>query len=163
MPLPGFSHMDKSAVYDMLVKRVCAEYDRMHSAAKDTADRAMEGEGRMKSRYDTKRIEGSYLADSLSKRTGELLVEIQRAHEFKERASQVSEDVRVGSLVSLQEGDTVRHFFILPFLGGEDIEAEGQTITVLTPSAPLAQALLGRRTEDEPMFREHRYRIRAIE
>jgi transcription elongation GreA/GreB family factor len=66
-----------------------------------------------------------------------------------ERAFTPAEPISLGALVTAEEEDHVRRFFIAPLGGGLVLTDATGEITVLTPTSPIGRALLGRRIDDD--------------
>jgi len=118
-------------------KRASAQraYDSSHSGA--TSDQA-----KQESKYDTRGLEESYLANGLARALRDLETALADL-DYCERHPE-GERVEVGHLVHCQrDGDAVS--FLLSHTGG-GIEAtvEGIEITIITPESPLAKQLIGK-------------------
>ncbi len=141
---------EKANILRILLERaIQKEYDyRIYS--KSAMERANEAEGAMKSRYDTFKEEGQYLASGLISKHEDIkrslsaiksildLGEFDKSH-FVELCSIV--------VVELEDGDQ-REFFVFPVLGGEKVEGR----TVVSPSSPIGKALMKKKEGDSFAF-----------
>lgn len=116
--------------------------DNAHLAATDDQSVA-------ETQYDTLAIEASYLAEGHSKRVSELKESI---YQVENMSLKQSLKVDIGSLVTLYNKPK-ESYFIAPTGAGFKCLIEGQVITVISPSAPMAQALLGKRLDDEILLK----------
>ncbi|MCK6592474.1 MAG: hypothetical protein L6Q76_33385, partial [Polyangiaceae bacterium] len=78
--------LDKSAILATLVRRMEQRTGAMRARTADTAYQASLQEDRMKTRYDTMRIEGSWLADGMNRVAGEMAAQLTRAKHYEFRA-----------------------------------------------------------------------------
>jgi len=113
---------------------------RAHAAA---AEGATHTEARAENDKDTRGLEQSYLARGLAQRVAELDAAVAAVGKMTLAAGEV---VAIGALVTVEEDDAERRFFVAPSGGGLEL---GGGIAVVTPSSPIGRALLGRRVDDE--------------
>ena len=73
------------------------------------------------------------------------------------------EVVSPGALVHIDDGNTSRWILLLPGGQGATLTTEDESISVLSPEAPLARAIAGRGPGDEAMFRGVEHEIIAVE
>jgi len=133
---------EKANIVKVLLERTIQKEEELRAYSKSAQERANEAEGAMKSRYDTFKEEGQYLASGLiakhedAKRSLSVIKSILDLSEFGE-----SIVVELCSIVTveLEDGDQ-KEFFLFPILGGEKI---GET-TVISPSSPIGKALIGK-------------------
>lgn len=117
------------------------------ATARAAHDAALEGatheEARPENDKDTRGLEQSYLARGLAQRVAELEVAVGAVP-----AMTLAKPARVGvgALVTVEEESTERRFFVAAHGGGVVLPGE---VTVVTPSAPIGRALLGRAIDDE--------------
>ncbi len=119
----------------------------LKQASKDAQERANEAEGAMLSRYDTFKEEGQYLAGGLMIRYRELknsvavLEELLKQDSFSDHAR-----IRHCSYIEVVFDDgRESQFFMTPVMGGEVLF---NNITIITPSAPVGQGLMGKEEGD---------------
>lgn len=119
--------------------------------SKGAHERFIEAEGAMKSRYDTFKEEGEYLAGAFKIRHEKLKTEILIINEvLNELDLGEHEAINLYSIVSIifADGQEAR-YFMFPALAGEIIDAN---ITVITPSSPIGKALIDKEEGDEIVF-----------
>jgi len=113
----------------------------MKKASKDAQKRANEAEGAMKSRYDTFKEEGQYLAGGLKIRHEELKAAVSTIKEVVE-ANDPYEHIKIQlySYVEVEfEDGTESKFLVTPVLGGEKLDYD---ITIITPHSPIGKCLM---------------------
>jgi hypothetical protein len=131
----------KNDIFNHVVKMVEDKASHIESIAQGEKAHALSQDGAMKSRYDTMRTEGSWLADGLGTRTAELYQDVRRAQQFQLPEGMTK--VGLGSLLRVVAGREIAHYFVLPFGGGESIEYNGTQITIISPVSPLGKELIG--------------------
>jgi len=137
--------MNKSAVLARIVARLQAEVAQLTTAALATHAEATHEENKAEDKYDTRGLEASYLAHGQSKAAEEAAQAVAQFQAISLRTFAAGEPISLGALVTLEGG--ARYFFG-PRAGGTEVESEGGTVMVVTPSSPLGRQLLGRRQGD---------------
>lgn len=109
--------------------------------------------GAMQSRYDTFKEEHQYLVAGYSKKIATLTEEREALSallksDYLTMARHAT--VRLASLVATEdeEGET-KKYLITPCSGGETVKLNEDNVTLVTPQAPIGQALWGKKLEDE--------------
>ncbi len=149
--------VDKQRLYDLLVASLEEDFGSKENIAETSRDTACELEGRNQSRYDTMRIETSWVASGLDKRAEEARRELVIARSFRlpERNGRITN----GSYVECSVNGAREDYFILPFYGGRDVDDGEVEYLVVTPETPLAKELIGRSDGDEFDLRGRHYTI----
>lgn len=117
-------------------------------ASKEAQERANEAEGAMQSRYDTFKEEGQNLAAGLKIRHGELKASVSIIEEILED-DKFPEHIRIQhySYIEVEFDDGKEgKFLITPLMGGEKLD---ENITIITPSSPIGNCLMGKEEGDE--------------
>lgn len=141
---------DKRAVIDALRDALEHSLRAMSSAARDAAAAATHEESRAEGDKDTRATEQSYIARGQAMRAEAIGEELGRldAATFADLAP--GSPVRVGALVAVQSsGSGTRVFFVAPFGAGTHVRVAADDVTVVSPSAPVGSALLGKEEGDE--------------
>jgi transcription elongation GreA/GreB family factor len=139
------SVFDKAALKAELVAQLAAALDtaqRAHAAALEGATHA---EARAENSKDTRGLEQSYLARGQAQRVTELEAGLAAVTALALRGFAPTDPIALGALVTIDEDGERRHLFVAPDGGGR-VLAGG--VHVVTPSAPLGRALLGKRVDD---------------
>ena len=150
--------VDKQRLYKSLIDSLEENCERMKTIGETSRDAACELEGRNQSRYDTMRIETSWVASGLDKRVQEVRKELAIAHSFS--LPQTNGTVTIGSYVSCAVEGQKENYFILPFCGGRDVEDEDCEYLIVTPESPIAQMLMGKKDGEGFELRGRKYLVK---
>ena len=139
--------MTKQDIHQRFIDQLAAELESMTLSAKRSFDTATDTEHHAKSKYETFSLETSYLARGQAKRVKELTTALELLRLLPLKTFDAATPVQLSALVRLEAADGERRcLFFGPAAGGEAITATGETITILTSSSPLGQAILGEKT-----------------
>jgi transcription elongation GreA/GreB family factor len=133
----------KGKLRSALVARLEQDLATAKAAHAAAIEGATHEEARPENDKDTRGLEQSYLARGLAQRVAELEAAVAAVPAMSLDAPA---QVTLGALVTVEEEDEERRFFVATHGGG--IELEGG-VTVVTPSSPIGRALLGKREDDE--------------
>ncbi|MCW8329906.1 transcription elongation factor [Photobacterium sp. SDRW27] len=141
--------MDKA----LLLKHIIDELKNVHQAAVDAATRAYETatheENAPEHKYDTLSLEASYLAQGQAHRVAECEEDLAKYAKLDARPFANEDPIALGCLIHLvDEDDTDKYIFLGPAAGGLKLTFEGKEIIIVTPSAPLGEALSGQQVDD---------------
>jgi len=137
--------MPKTALLACILERLRAEVDLLTRAALATHAEATHEENKAEDKYDTRGLEASYLAHGQSRAAEEAAEAVAQFQALPAREFQPGEAIALGALVRLDDG---ARYFVGPRAGGTEIEFEGDTLMVITPSSPLGRQLVGRHQGD---------------
>lgn len=139
----------RRALIEAILVRLGAELDSVRAAARAAHDAATNDESKAEDQYDTRGLEASYLAGAQAKRVQELehLIHMYRLL-LQEADRPVADTIGPGSLVELQHGTQKSLYYLVVEGGGITVELDGRPVQVITPRAPLGEALLGLRPGD---------------
>lgn len=140
--------MKQTLLYE-LIQKAKIELQQLESSAKSAQDYATDQEFKSESKYDTRAIEASYLAQAEAKRVEELKLEIQILEEVDLEISSYSAEVCIGSLVEIIHQNQARKYFLLPTAGGTLLKAQDETVLVVSVFSPIGSAMLGLKIGDE--------------
>lgn len=146
------------------------ELTRLIGVAKDSADRAHEAatdkEAVAENKYDTRGLEASYLAHGQQERMAQCIEDNALFNELYQNR-QLIDEITLGSLVSLESNEGVRHVLIGPSAGGIKVQWNEIEVLVITPQSPLGAQLLGKMVDDEVVLtigdNIHHYDVVAID
>ncbi len=141
--------MTKSAIHQLFVEQLSSELESITQAARNSFETATNGEHQANNKYDTFSLESSYLARGQAKRAEELSEALSRLRNFPIVALAPDAPIELGALVRLEAGagDT-RTLFFGPTAGGEKVDAGKESITIVTATSPLVQAMIGKSVGD---------------
>lgn len=142
--------MDKS----LLLEKIVDELNAVHQSAIDAANRAYETatdeENVPEHKYDTLSLEASYLAQGQAQRVAECEADLAMYARLDIREFNSQDAISLGSLIHLKdESDGDKYVFLGPAAGGLKVSFQNKNIIIVTPSAPLGQALSGQHVDDE--------------
>lgn len=142
--------MNKAELRQIILLQLESRLAIAQSATQRAIDAATDEETVPEHKYDTLALEASYLAHGQAVRVQECEEDIQC---YRELVLRDSERVAMSSFLSLiDEKDHIKHFFIGPRVGGLSVKWNDKDVAVLTPSAPLGAALMGKEVGDEVEF-----------
>lgn len=139
--------IDKGALQAALLAELGRALERAETAQRDAHEGATHEEARPESDKDTRAVEASYLARGLAERVEDLRAATARVEAMPLPVA--PETITLGCCFELCDGDesSVR-YFLAPAGGGLRIRVQGEETRIVTPDAPLARAVIGRRLGD---------------
>ena len=137
----------KKVLIKQLLLQASSNLLKLQESTASISEGATSSEAKQEGKYDTRALLDSYLAGAQGARVKQLEAEISAIQKIKINFA-VSHSVQIGSLVTIEYSDTslTKKYFILPVLGGYQIEVnpkEGLVMT-LTPETPLGKQLLSK-------------------
>ena len=133
----------------LILDHIEQELSTLLTAAQNAHDGATHEENKAENKYDTRGLEAAYLAHGLSVRVEELQQSIIDYRQLQRVEVDNYSCVQVGTLVCLEDDDgNERRVFVGPSGGGIKLDFEGYEITVVTPTSPIGEALLGKAVDD---------------
>jgi transcription elongation GreA/GreB family factor len=151
-----------------IIEKLQLELSTAVAASQQAHDSATHSENIAANKYDTLAVEAAYLAHGQSMRIAELKQSIALYQHFQRPTFNARATIQMGALVCIEDDQgQQKRFLIGPAAGGLSIDNEQGAIQVITPTAPLAQALIGSRVDDEVNWKTHQckqsYTVIAIE
>ncbi|MFL5814751.1 MAG: GreA/GreB family elongation factor [Bdellovibrionia bacterium] len=142
--------IDKRQVIELAISRLNGELSALVQAAKAAHEAATHEESRAEDKHDTRGLEASYLAGAQAARATELQKLIMMFRQLQVRDFAPDEPVAIGAIVEIElESNQKRSIHLLtPLGGGIAVSVGGVTVQVITPQAPLGEALLGKKAGD---------------
>lgn len=142
--------MDKANLHAVILSALERDLAVAQRAAQTAYEAATHEENVAENKYDTLGLEASYLATGQARRMAEIAQALSRVRELRIAEHAPEHGLRIGDYVELENAEgEVRALFIGPDAAGLVVQADGRTVTVITPNAPLGQALLRHREGDE--------------
>jgi transcription elongation GreA/GreB family factor len=129
-----------------LCEHLRAEHDAAVRAHKKTREGATHEEAKPENDKDTRALEQSYVERGQAKRVLDLELALADVEKMVLRTFGEEDPIALGALVYVIEEDVEKAFFLAPAGGGHKIG----DVLIVTPDAPIARALLGKHTGDEP-------------
>jgi transcription elongation GreA/GreB family factor len=142
--------INKQSVIDQAVLRLNEELSTLVQAAKSAHEAATHEESRSEDKHDTRGLEASYLAGAQAARAAELQKLISMFRRLQIRDFAPTEAISIGAMVEVElESSGKRSIHLLtPMGGGISVTIAGVTVQVMTPQAPLGEALMGKKAGD---------------
>lgn len=154
--------IDKRALILELRAAIAKEVAVLTLAAKDAREAATHEEAKPENDKDTRAIEAAYLAGAQAERVRELertanALEFLVLRDFRE-----GDAIGLAAIVELDHDGARSFYFVAPAGGGMKGRAGDADVQVITPQAPMGQALVGRTVGDVIEVRKREYEIVSI-
>jgi transcription elongation GreA/GreB family factor len=141
---------DKHAVQKALEEALERALSTMVNAARATREGAVHEDSRAEGDKDMRSTEQSYLARGQAMRSEDLAEQLQRLRAEKVVAFGAGDAIAVGALVLVEvDAATRRALYVSPYGAGAVLRVGNVEVTVVTPSSPMGQALLGKQAGDD--------------
>jgi len=155
--------VNKKDLYHRCLAHFSEQAKALEAAARKTAAMATDEEHKARSKYETFSLENSYLARGQAQRVEDMRATLSTLRAMKVIELPESAEVQLGALVEVTDQTGATEFlWVVPAGGGEEIELDDHTILLLTPSSPLAQALMKKRAGDTIEFAGRTLRIQSV-
>lgn len=142
--------LNKVEIIERIIVKLSMQYDNAVAATQQAHDTATHEENIAENKYDTLGLEAGYLAFGQSQRVAECASDLDAWNAMNVISLSHTDPIRVGAFVILlDEQDTSLNLFLGPASGGLKIDSSDGEIIVVTPGAPLGQALIGKSVDDE--------------
>ncbi len=156
--------MDKARLLTLILQALEQDRDVLRQQLAASHEAATHSESKAENKYDTRGLEAAYLADGQRRRLHEIELALAA---YRALTPVVMDDgIRVGALIELAMPSGSRWLFLGPDGAGLKVRLDGQEVLVISPRAPLGQALLGREEGDEVAVtvegKVHRQEILAV-
>ncbi|MBC8095451.1 MAG: GreA/GreB family elongation factor [Akkermansiaceae bacterium] len=141
--------MNKKALLKAVVAQLVSELEVYLRAAQASHAEATHEQSKAESKYDTRGLEASYLAQGQSRQAAEMAAAIQEFETMKPRDFVKGDFIDVGALVELEQGKDRSLYMIGPRAGGTEVTHEKREVLVITPQSPLGSQLVGKKQGDK--------------
>ena len=147
---------------------MAAELESITVAAKASFATATSDEHRAENKYDTFRLESSFLARGQAKRVEELTSALESLQMLPLQELHNTSPIQLGALIRLRAEDGAVRVLLFGFAaGGETILADGEEVVIVTSRSPLGQAVLGKTVGDTFEFKmgnaSHTFAVLSVE
>jgi transcription elongation GreA/GreB family factor len=119
------------------------ELDGLLKSAKSAHQAATHEESRAEDRHDTFAIEASYLAAGQAERVKDLRRTLQELNQYLQSNTQSPISADLGVLIVLEAEGKKTYSLMLKNGGGTQTQVDGVTVTLLSPSSPLGDHVIG--------------------
>ncbi|MCG3863489.1 MULTISPECIES: GreA/GreB family elongation factor [unclassified Photobacterium] len=142
--------MNKQTLLDAIQVRLQQTLQAATEAALRAYNTATDDENVAENQYDTLALEASYLAHGQAQRVEECKADVTAYQILQANLPQSFETVLLGHIVTLaDENDNMRFVFLGPSAGGLVLTVDNNTVTIVTPTSPFGDALIGREIGEE--------------
>ena len=138
----------KAALLNRIREHLSLRLDRLRQAARDAHAAATDPGSKAESKYDTRSLEASYLAQGQAKQVDDAADAVGLFATLTLPDFEMEDPIDAGALVEIDLDGEASHFLLVPAAGGVTIEDEGREITLLTPASGLYRKLLDRKVGD---------------
>lgn len=150
--------MKKKDVIAAIEKVFTDKVNSLNSTLGNTEDMARDAPGHNVSHSDTSKFQLSNLALGIQKQ----ILDYQRIlGQLKSLPASSSAKIGIGSLFTLSDSESNEQkiFMMLSEGGGEKITVDGNEITTLSITAPLARTCFNKEVGDEVVFKENSFEV----
>lgn len=149
--------LDKAAVWQALLEQVEADLRSATESQRATLEGATHEESRPENDKDTRALEASYLARGLAQRVVDLKAALAALKALSKETFVDGHPIAAGALVEVEDEDGHKSWYLLaPAGGGVKVRVAAVDVRVVTPQAPLGEALLGKRRGDDLELKTHK-------
>ena len=142
--------MDKNLLLQDVLSHLQTDLEQASLAALSAHEAATHEENVAENKYDTLGLEAAYLANGQQQRCLEIRQALQQLHNLQLRPVDQQGRVQLTSLVALQDAQgQCQWLWLLPMAAGTRLQQNALRVQVISPQAPLGQALLGLQEGDE--------------
>ncbi|GGM21092.1 GreA/GreB family elongation factor [Pseudomonas asuensis] len=142
--------MTKQQLHQHIVNALQSDLQAAIAAAQTAHETATHEENVAENKYDTRGLEAAYLAAGYSRRIEEIQQSLQAYNNLILRTHEAERGVQLSSLVVISDiHGREQTFFLGPAGAGLKIKTPTADVMVITPHAPLGQALMGKVEGDE--------------
>lgn len=140
----------KIFIIDRIIEEVETKIKNAEHGRLDAVEESKAHKGAMASRYDTFKEEAQYLAGGFASRLVELGKNLGALKSIRDYPPTITKGsgYALVKVKNLDDGSMAK-YFLLPAGGGDTYEVDGEEITVINASAPMARAFIGTVAGDE--------------
>jgi len=140
--------LEKRNLIELIISELNRELDAVTQSAKAAHEAATHEESKQEDSHDTRGLEASYLAGAQMSRIEALKKTMTALQFMKVPDFHVTDAIDIGALIDLDSGGKKIHYFLASQGGGISVLFNGMKVQVITPQAPLGEALFGRKVGD---------------
>lgn len=142
--------LDKNAVLDELRRILHRDLERITVSQRESQAGATHEDCKAEGSKDMRATEASYVAHGLAQRVVELREVVAQIGALRNLVFNEDSVVSMTALVQVEdESGCELIYYIAPCGGGVVISIAEREVSVVTPTSPLGEALLGREVDDE--------------
>lgn len=142
--------MDKLWLQQQVLERLAEDLLQAEQAARAAHETAIHEENIAENKYDTLGLEAAYLATGQARRAYAIRQALARWRQFCPRPYDASQGIELGALVCLVDADDrQQQIFLGPVGGSMKLVSGAERVQVISSTAPLGRAMLGKCEGDE--------------
>lgn len=139
--------ISKKEIHQRFIDQLTKELEAITASAKGSFASATDDAHRAEHKYDTFKLEESFLARGQAKRVAELSEALESLRVLPVVDLPKKSPVCLGALIRLKsQNGTTSTLLFGSAAGGETLMADGKEITIVTAQSPLGQSLLGKKS-----------------
>ena len=140
--------LSKQTLVQAIQAQLQKEFATISQAAQAAHEAATHEESKPEDSHDTRGLEASYLAGAQANRAAELKNLITLYNMLPIKDFSLGDPIDLGALIELELDNQKSLYFLVSQGGGLKVKLEGRLIQVITPQAPLGDALIGKKSGD---------------
>jgi hypothetical protein len=144
--------MNKTALLRAVITEIENDLRRQQAANQQASAGATDGEARAETKWDTCGLESSYLARGHALQFKALVADLETLRTFMIPVFS-NLPIGVGALIETELDKEKMLCFLLPCAGGIEVNFEGRSVSVITPSSPIGAALMDKKKGGKFSFR----------
>ena len=135
---------------ELLLEDLDNTYQALVATAHEAKMAATNEESKPENKYDTRGLEASYLAGAQAKRSVELEKAIFSLRSLRLKDFSSNDVIELTAIIEVTtDDDQIKHFFLLPYAGGQKVTFKNKDYQVVTPDSPIGLLLKGKKVGDE--------------
>ncbi len=143
---PRARPVTKPEIHQRFLDQLRQELDAITASAKSSFASATDEANRSEHKYDTFKLEESFLARGQARRVKDLAAALESLQMLPVNELPKGSPVQFGALIRLKAGSGTSSTLLFgSAAGGETLVVDGEEITVVTVQSPLGQALSGKK------------------
>lgn len=135
--------MDKKRLLQEIIARLRQDAEILVAAARATREEATHEDNKSESKYDTRGLEASYLAEGQARKAEVAQANLIKFEALPWREFTRGDAIGLGALVEVEMTGFRDLYFCGPGAGGKEIEFEGRECTIVTRESPMGTRLYG--------------------
>ena len=135
--------MNKTELLQQVIARLEDDLLQAQQAALTAYEAATHEENIAENKYDTLGLEAAYLTEGQARRLAECEADLAAFRALSPKVFSEDDVIAIGALVELEDEEGRTQWVLLgPAAGGVKVIFQGREVVVVTPAAPLGNALL---------------------
>ena len=137
--------MNKELLLKVFGAVLTEQMEGFQRSAKSAHAEATAEDNKAESKYDTRALEASYIAEGQTRAAIEVEEALNILMSFQMRSFEKGDKIALGALVEIEGTAGPEWYFLGPCAGGTELCVDGMQVTVLTENSPLGSVLIGKK------------------